>query len=288
MIFSACLVWAEPSIKPEVFVEQKLKIYGLGGMPWEETTALEEERSRAWMDALHHAYEDVLNLPLMEGKTVRHVFQTNSALRERLGMVLLSAPKTFYEADTTGLVRCRVEVPFNGKLSLRSALYLAALRPNSMKPVSFLASWSAEIKLKDKDSLPEFKRVVVDMRDTGFEPSLFPRFFEETGSLLFQEAMIPSPVRFSRPAVRFSTDIKDAYKDLKESEVMMLDGKLAELSTRDISVPSPEANIFNRFCKRLMNQPDEKREILVVFSITPHEVGKLSRKKEEVKDNKKK
>ncbi len=83
-IFSACSLRAEIFTEPEIFIDHKLEVFGLGGVPWESEISLDEERARAWMDALHHAYDQVLSLPLMEGKLVRHVLQTNAALKERL------------------------------------------------------------------------------------------------------------------------------------------------------------------------------------------------------------
>ena len=107
MIFlSACSLQAESSFSTNSFVKQNVQVYGLAGMPWEQSVSLEEERARAWVDALHHAYEKILDLPLMEGKLVRQVFQTNSGLRTRLGRVLMTAHKTFYTKDQTGLIRC--------------------------------------------------------------------------------------------------------------------------------------------------------------------------------------
>jgi len=241
MMFSACNLWAENFVDSGVFLQQKLEVFGLAGTPWESETSYEEERSRAWMDALHHAYEQILELPLMEGKQVAHVLQANAALKERLGLVLLSAPKTFFQPDIAGMVRCRVDVPLTGKLSLRSALYLAALRPQPQQPSSFLASWTAGVKVDEKMPVPKFSRVVIDVRRFVFEPSLFPRFFDPAGMLVFQEAMIPQAERFSRPAVRFMTDIRAARAGLSEDEVYTVAAHIAELSCRDITVAAADS-----------------------------------------------
>ncbi|GAB4281392.1 MAG: hypothetical protein Kow0029_26450 [Candidatus Rifleibacteriota bacterium] len=263
-IFSACLVRAERLIESKVFLNQKVEVFGLAGTPWEDSFAFEEERSRAWMDALHHAYEAILNLPLMEGKLVRQALQTNPALKERLGMILLSAPRTFYQPDTAGIVRCKLEVPLSGKLSLRSALYLAALRPQSQQPVSFLASWTSA--LKDRQ-LPEpgFKRLIIDARDYYFEPSLFPRIFDNSGNLLFQEAMIPRPERFSRPAIRFAVEVKRACANLKDDQIMIARASVNELSSCDLTLAEPDATIVAGFCRLITLQPDKEREIVVLF-----------------------
>lgn len=264
-LFSACSLQADTFVDPQFFLQQKLEVYGLAGTPWESEPSYDEERSRAWMDALHHAYETILELPLMEGKQVKHVLQTNAALKERLGLVLMSAPKTFFQPDLSGLSRCRVEIPMNGKLSLRSALYLAALRPQPMQPVDFLASWSAGLRLSEKPKKPLVTRVVIDVRDFDFEPCLFPRFFDAAGMLIFQEAMIPSPERFSRPVVRFMTDITAAREGVNESESCTIAAYVNELCLRDIAVEHADAQEFAHFCRDLVQNPLQKREIVVVF-----------------------
>ena len=37
---------------------------------------------------MHHAYEQILSLTIMDGKEVKHILHTNKALKERLGMVI--------------------------------------------------------------------------------------------------------------------------------------------------------------------------------------------------------
>ncbi len=81
-MFSACSLRAENFVDSNAFLQQKLEVFGLAGNPWESETSYDEERSRAWMDALHHAYERILALPLMEGKQVAHVLQENAALKD--------------------------------------------------------------------------------------------------------------------------------------------------------------------------------------------------------------
>jgi hypothetical protein len=265
-LISACSLRADTFIEPEVFVGQKLEAIGLAGTPWESEYSHDEERARAWMDALHHAYEKVLSLPLMEGKLVRHVVQTNVALKERLGLMLMSAPKYFLQADVSGLIRCRVELPLTGKLSLRSALYLAAMRPQPAQPVSFLASWSAGLPVDEDAPVPAFKRMLIDLRSSRFEPSLFPRFFSEKGMLVFQEAMVPAGERFSRPAVRFETDIRKARADLADTEIMTVAARVDSLALRDVTIESQDVEVFARFCRELVQNPLREREIVLVFN----------------------
>jgi len=257
-------------------------------MPWEKTISIEEERSRAWVDAMHHAYEKILNLPLMEGKIVRQAFQTNSELRSRLGMILLNAKKTFYSRDNTGIIRCKLDVPFNGKQSIKSALYLAALRPLPIRPISLLASWTRRLESKEKNNLPDLRRVVIDLRGTKFKPSLFPRFFDDKGFLIFQETMLSSHKRFTKPIVKFSEDILDSYKDLEENKVMMIKGNVTSLGTNDVIIPDFEATIFSRFCKKIKNSPLEKNEILLIYDPESDFGGKLSKtEKKKTKDKSK-
>ena len=175
-LFQAQILLAEKTANHKVFLDQKLEVFGLGGTPWEEGS-YESERGRAWMDAMHHAYEQILSLTIMDGKEVKHVLHTNKALKERLGMILMSAPKTFYQKDVSGLVRCKLEIPISGKLSLRSAFYLAALRPQPMQPTGFLASWSSIISVDETQEPSPYKRIVIDARKFDFIPALFPRFF---------------------------------------------------------------------------------------------------------------
>ena len=249
----------------EVFVSQQLTAFGLAGTPWESVASIDEERSRAWMDALHEAYDAILNLPLMEGKLVRQVLSINPGLKSRLGVVLLSAQRSFYQKDASGLVRCRVDVPLSGPNSVRSALYLAALRPQSAEPINFLASWSAGIKLESDSEPPPFKRLVVDVRNYHFKPSLFPRFFDQSGMLIFQESTVPAPYRFSRPAVRFSTNIRDAHADLEESEIMIAAARVDPLASSDIRIAQADLQWFSRFCSELVNNPLQQRDILIIF-----------------------
>jgi len=251
------------------FNKQIVSVYGLAGMPWEIETSYEEEKSRAWMDALHHAYESILSVPLMEGVDVRNALDLNPSLKERLGMILFAAKKTFFEPDVSGLVRCRLEVPFFGKMSLRSAFYLAALRPQPMEPKSFLASWayiaSDTYENSSEASGTEVSRIVVDMRHTNFEPSIFPRFFNEEGRLLFQEAQVPGPERFSRPMVKFSDNVEDAYARVDSKKVLFAAGFIPQLSKRDVKISHPEAEMFLHFCRLMTMQPLGEREILIIY-----------------------
>lgn len=289
-IFSACSLRAEIFTEPEIFIDHKLEIFGLAGVPWESEISLDEERARAWMDALHHAYDKVLSLPLMEGKLVRHVLQTNAALKERLGPVLLKAPKTFFQPDASGLIRCRIDVPISGKTSLRSALYLAAMRPQPQLPGSFSPNWSSGIKIDDKAPAPPFKRLVLDVRPFNFEPSLFPRFFDADGMLLFQESMIPSPQRFSRPVVKFFDDISKAREGLPEDEVYTIAAKVNVLALRDVTVEAADVDIFARFGRELLRSPLQERELAIVFDpLKLRKAGKLglAEKKDEATEKSK-
>jgi hypothetical protein len=282
--FSACVLQAE-NTDFKTFLNQKVEVWGLAGTPWnDEEYAFDRERSRAWMDAMHHAYEDILDLPLMQDKMVRHVLQTNPALKERLGLILLSAKKTFYQPDNTGLARCRVEVPFNGKFSLRSALYLAALRPQPQKPTIFLASYSAGLAHKELPN-PKFKKLILDVREYYFEPSVFPRIFAQGGELLFQEAMAPQPMRFSRPAILYSDDIVAARDGLEENEYMISRAHVSQLAQRDVTVDQTDAMVIAGFCRQLMENPQEKRQIVIVFDpAREQKKGTLSLKKSEEKN----
>jgi len=146
-MFSACSLRAENFVDSQALLQQKLEVFGLAGTPWESETSYDEERSRAWMDALHHAYERILALPLMEGKQVAHVLQENAALKERLGLVLMSAPKTFFQPDISGMVRCRVDVPLTGKISrARLCILRHCARSRCSRP-AFSLPGPAELKL---------------------------------------------------------------------------------------------------------------------------------------------
>jgi hypothetical protein len=266
-----CVVTAASGIEAPAgtdFETQVLTVWGLAGTPWEETTSPEEERSRAWMDALHHGYEQALNVPIMEGVTVKSALPGSPVLKERLGHLLLNCRKTFYSPDISGLVRCKIDVPFSGAHSLRSALFLAALRPARVDPFQMVEKGNAtpEAKLPlDAAELP-WKRLVIDARRLPFEPSLFPRFFAPDGTLLFQEARIPGPKRFSRPAVRFARSMGAAELNLSPSEVLYLTATTSPPGTRDLRITGSYADIFHRFCRRLEQEPEKSGEILIVFS----------------------
>lgn len=252
------------------FETQKVNAWGFGGSPWEKTISLEEERSRAWMDALHHGYLQILDLPLLEGVTVKNALYANPALKERLGQLLLDCPKTFYQPDESGITRCLVEIPFCGGMSLRSAFYLAALRPNLIEPFHHTASStvnaSAPASLAQViASAGEYRRLVIDLRKSNFEPSLFPRFFDEDGKLIFQEAKIPGPQRFSRPVVKFSKNIGDAEAGLEQSQTMYVAAMVPPLSKCDIRILSPDSDIFARVCRKLATSPEKDGEILVIY-----------------------
>lgn len=282
-LFNAQILLANNYSNQKIFLEQKLEVFGLGGTPWEEGS-YEAERGRAWMDAMHHAYEQILSLTVMDGKEVRHILHTNVALKERLGMLLMSAKKTFYQKDISGLVRCKLEIPISGKMSLRSAFYLAALRPQPMQPTGFLASWSKKVDIDENLEPSPFKRIVIDARKYDFIPALFPRFFDEHGALLFQEAMIPEKERFSRPVVMFCKDMITARADLKEKEVFTLSCTMHELHKSDIIVKNEDLTEFKQFYNDIIRFPSKQREIMVVYDPNK-KITMGSMKKQEVKEN---
>ncbi len=278
------------NLEHNVFLNQKLEVFGLGGVPWEEGS-YESERGRAWMDAMHHAYESILNLTIMDGKQVKHVLHTNKGLKERLGSVLMNAPKTFYQKDVSGLVRCKLEVPISGKVSLRSAFYLAALRPQPMQPTGFLASWSANIdegtKVDEELEPSPYKRLVIDARKFDFIPSMFPRFFDEQGMLVFQEAMVPQAERFSRPVVLFCTDMKTARASLEAGETFTVSTSMHELHKCDIIVKHEDMNEFKRFCNDIVKTPLKQREIMIVYNPDKKiETGSLKQQENKEKKDK--
>ncbi|HNV70340.1 MAG TPA: hypothetical protein PKO06_11625 [Candidatus Ozemobacteraceae bacterium] len=251
------------------FQRQVVTAWGLAGAPWEKTPSLEEERARAWMDAMHHAYEAILSLPLMEQASVRGSVLQNPALRERLGRLLLGLPKTFYEPDATGLHRCRIEVPFAGRDSLRTALYLAALRPTQTEPKALIGSDSAAGKATS-DGIREATgtaplRLILDLRRTTFMPSLFPRFFAEDGRLLFQESMIPATERFSRPMVRFALAIEEATVGVPADRVRYVEAQVTTLGRHDVQIRKADEDLFRRFCRGLISEPLREGEILIVY-----------------------
>ena len=258
------------------FSRQTVTVWGLGGCPWESSVSYEEERARAWMDALHHAYEAIAELPLMEGVNVSQAIVRNPTLRDRLGRLLLGTKKTWFEPDGSGMIRCRLEVPFCGKESLRSTLYLAALRPGSFdsktiptasesKTASEAGSDTATIAGEVVATGTGPLRVVLDVRRFPFEASLFPRFLAEDGSLLFQEAQIPPPERFRRPVVRFTEQVTESTSGLDIGRVEYLETIVPILAHRDLVILEADAMVFKRFCRRLLKEPLGSREILIVY-----------------------
>lgn len=299
ILLALCLLWCGPIRAVELpvtatmtadFDRQVVTVWGIAGQPWESSTSQEEEKARAWMDAMHHAYAAILEIPLMEGFTVRSAIAANTALKERLGQVLLETDPVFYDPDVTGLVRCRMELPFAGKMSLRTALYLAALRPRPQEPRAFLASWTSlasatEIAAETASSAGEsLRRVIIDLRRTGFEPSLFPRFFSETGELLFQEAQIPGPERFSRPIVRFTEQVENVAQGFEEKQVAYIEATLAPTARRDVRITLQDAGLFLAFCKNLVEEPLGGRDIMIVHGRRPAPAGLLTKSGKKDKD----
>ena len=282
---------------PIDFNRQLVTAWGLAGQPWETETSYEEEKSRAWMDALHHAYDSLLATPFMEGLEIRQVLRQYPTLRSKLGRVLLTAVPRFFEEDASKLVRCRIEVPFTGPDGLRSALFLAAVGPVGLEPRAFIATDSFEASLtarialgaisartrpasataEDLPSVGPILRLVVDLRATFFQPSLFPRFYDEEGHFLFQEGRIPGPERFSRPVVRFSEEIADAEADLEPQQVAYLAGRLPLTAHRDVVLRHPDHELFQRFCRRLELDPLSKGEILIIHGRRIMPAGALTK-----------
>ena len=299
MLLALCFLWVAeagavdlPAVATVTvdFGRQIVTTWGIAGQPWEPTTSQEEEKARAWMDAMHHAYAAILDVPLMEGLTVRSAIAGNAALKERLGQVLLETDPVFYDPDMTGLVRCRMELPFAGKMSLRTALYLAALRPRPQEPKAFLASWtsiaSATEIAADPASAPGdlLRRVIIDLRRTIFEPSLFPRFFSETGELLFQEGLVPGPDRFSRPVVSFTENVEEAAQGFDDGQVAYIEATLAPTARRDVRVHQQEAGLFLAFSRMLIEDPLGARDIMIVHGNRPAPYGLLPKAGKKDKD----
>lgn len=282
---------------PIDFNRQLVTAWGLAGQPWESATSYEEEKSRAWMDSLHHAYEMLLSTAFMEGLEIRQVLRQYPTLRSGLGRVLLTATPRFFEEDVSKLIRCRVEIPFTGPNGLRSALFLAAMRPVALEPRAFIATDPVEASLtarlnlgpvsargllatgSEADMTPvgPVVRIVIDLRATFFQPSLFPRFYDEEGHFLFQEGRIPGPERFSRPVVRFSEEIADAEAGLKSEQLTYLAGRLPLTAVRDVVLRHPDQEFFRRFCHRLELDPLWKGEILIIHGRRIMPAGALTK-----------
>lgn len=287
------VVAASPASDPVVdFSRQRVRVWGLGGQPWEFRPSLEEERARAWMSAVHRGYEEILHIPLMEGYLVRHAIQMNPALKERLGLILLSTQPIFHEADATGLVRCQLDVPFSGATSLRSALYLAALRPEPMEPESFLASWAVSPLLEasaldDAKSEMPYERVALDLRRFPFLPSLFPRFFSEQGRLLFQEAMLPQPVRFSRPMVTYVESAAALWEGVPPEKILTVRAVVPAGKRCDVRIAQPEVENFLRFCRHLVRSPNDAGDIRILYTPRPELLGRMPAAESDKKSDKK-
>lgn len=265
MLMSFSPSWASSQAINQVFIEQRLEAMGIAGSPWEEHSSYDEERLRAYTDALNHAYEKIINLPLMDGVDLRQVVQSNRALKQRLGELLLGAKKTFYQTDLSGINRCKIEIDLSGKNSLRSTFYLASLRPSPMQPESFLASWTAGIKVDKAADPSKYRRVIIDARKSHFSPSLFPRFFAQNGMLIFQEAMIPPAERFSRPVVRFVTSMVEAREGVEERFVYTVESLVDAMHPRDVVINPSEVSEFALFCNDIVRTPQKEREIVIVF-----------------------
>ncbi|HNW36209.1 MAG TPA: hypothetical protein PKM25_14820, partial [Candidatus Ozemobacteraceae bacterium] len=159
------------------------------------------------------------------------------------------------------------------------------------EPKAFLASWtsiasSTEIAAETASAAGEdLRRVIIDLRQTGFQPSLFPRFFSEAGELLFQEAQIPGPERFSRPTVRFTERIEDAAQGFDETQLAYIEAAVAPLARRDIRIMQHEAGIFLAFSKKLAGEPLGGRDIMIVHGRRPAPSGLLPKSGKKEKDS---
>jgi len=210
-------------------------------------------------------------MPLMANLTVGDAIRLNPALTPRLRRILLAAPRAFYSDDAVGLVRCRLRVPMAGAMSLRSALYLAALTPDRLEPASLLpspASQTADLAIAPKNP-SYFKRVVLDARHLGFMPSLFPRFYSETGKMLFQEGAVFHRQRFTHPAVRYITDIRQATAGLPKDRVLFIRARAVLNSAMDLGVPHSEIEPFLSVVRHLAVNPLDPREIVIVMPAAP-------------------
>ncbi|MBF0546024.1 MAG: hypothetical protein HQM08_16390 [Candidatus Riflebacteria bacterium] len=269
------------------FINQKLTIWGYGGSPWEEVSSLEEERARAWTDALHHAYDEILSLQFMDGLAIRQLLYRYPSLKDSLRRTLLGATKTIFEKDLSGLIRCRVEIPFSGKNGIRASLFLAALFPAKIEPKAFIVPISTETREINAASGTPYSRIVLDVRDFNFQPSLFPRFFDVNGNLIFQEGVIPGPERFSRPVVLFSQKIASASQGLSEKEIFYASCKIVSNHMCDLTILPPDEIPFRQFTKTVEAKPLEKLEILIIYSEKNETYGSLPKTKEKEQEGKK-
>ena len=264
ILFSSVNLRAHENLN-DVFMTQKMEIFGIAGSPWEKNVSYEEERSRAFLDALNHAYEQIIKLPLMDSKEIKDILLGNRAFKERLGQLLFTSPRKFYQTDSSGINRCCIEISLSGKNSLRSTFYLAALRPQPMQPTGFLASWTAGIPVDENAEPSKYKRIIIDARNYYFEPSLFPRFFDKSGMLIFQEAMIPEAARFSRPAIKFVTSMEEARNTLNSEYIFTAASMIDELHPRDVVILPEDIKEFSVFCNDIVKTPLKEREIFIVF-----------------------
>ncbi len=259
-LFSVLPARAEKFSISETFITESIQVEGVAGRPWELVASpLQEEQERAWMDASHHAYEALLKLPFGDGKKVSDCLFVNPSLKKRLGMLLKAAEKDFYTEELSGLVKCKLRVELSGPVSLRSALYLDALKLGAAKASDIFFRKDRETGEKIKKS--PYSQLVIDMRKTSFEPSLFPKFLNEKGFLLFQEAMIVSPARFSRPAVVYRTEMPD----FTSGNVFFAETSFDSKHPHDIIVKYQDLNEFVLFAGDLEENLLSDKTIVVLI-----------------------
>ncbi|MBF0409527.1 MAG: hypothetical protein HQM10_19460 [Candidatus Riflebacteria bacterium] len=277
---------AQPSLVETDFLDQKITVWGLGGNPWEDITSSEEERARAWTDALHHAYYEVLSLQFMEKITVKQLLHQYPTLNNSLRRTLLGAEKTLYQKDISGLIRCRVEVPFCGKNGIRAALFLASLFPSKIGPRIFRVPVSTETQKISASDTP-YSRIIVDLRDCIYKPALFPRFFDINGNLLFQESTIPAPERFSRPVIKYSSSMASATEDVEDGKIFYASARTAHNHESDITIIPPDDDEFKNFAAAIASAPLRELDIFVVYDSEKKLSGLIPQKKEAAKTAKK-
>jgi hypothetical protein len=61
------------------------------------------------------------------------------------------------------------------------------------------------------------------------------------------------------------TDITEARKELKESEVYLIEAQVDEMATSDITIKDCDLEILTAFSRLLVQEADENRDIVIVF-----------------------
>lgn len=279
------------------FERQSIIAVGIAGQPWEEENYVssEKEKIRAHYDALHHAYEAILNIPIMEGKYGKHILFQTPVLKEKIKNLLFSLQPTFI-GNKNKLIKCKLEIPFYGINSLFAAFYLASLYPtskfqsnqnipsskiwplvlsptNSLKVNAELEQKQQSNKIKTKNAvvnnkIHDIKRIIIDLRNTPFQPSLFPCFYTEKGQLIFQESLLynkSSRAKFSRPIIKFYKSILKATENYKENELEFINAKTTDMSTMNITILSSSEVFFVDYVSYIMHKPESDKDIAIVY-----------------------